>query len=128
MTEAGATMRRDWKPIVWALVVGMLAGAGLMRTFCPHSSGSHRGMVARLIRDLRLDDAQRAKLDQILEAKRQKLEAVRTETRPRFREIHDAVRLEIRALLTPEQQAKFDKIEADWKARREKRRVEEGKR
>ena len=56
----------------------------------------------------------------ILEDKRHKIEDLRAEIRPRFKEIRTSTSVEIRGLLTPEQQQKFDVMNAQWEAKAKK--------
>lgn len=67
-------------------------------------------LVNRLASELQLDAAQQDQVKQILDDRRDRLEAVHREARERFdkeqRDLHAA----IRAVLRPEQQARFDKF------------------
>jgi Spy/CpxP family protein refolding chaperone len=81
-------------------------------------SGSRRGggpppavLVDRLARELDLTAEQRTKIEEVLTARRTRLETVQREVRARFEEEQRGLRDEIRNVLTPEQQEKFDKNE-----------------
>jgi Spy/CpxP family protein refolding chaperone len=75
--------------------------------------GPLRGMlVERLARDLDLTPEQRAKIDAILADRRARLDALQRDARQRFEEEGRGVREQIRGVLTPEQQRKFDEHDA----------------
>jgi len=86
--------------------------------------GSRRGggppprvLVDRLARDLDLTADQRTKIERVLTARRTRLETVQREVRERFDAEQQSLREEIRTLLTPEQQEKFDKSEQQQRSR-----------
>ena len=72
-------------------------------------------MLERFNSQLKLTPAQRSQIKALLDAKRQRMEAMREERREEFRRF---TREEIRKLLTPEQQKKFDRMELEWQVRR----------
>lgn len=81
-------------------------------------SGSRRGggpppavLVERLARELDLTAEQRTKIEEVLTARRTRLETVQREVRERFDAEQRSLRDEIRKVLTPEQQEKFDRNE-----------------
>jgi len=67
-----------------------------------------------LTRELDLDPAQQAKLDEILVSTQQQIATARAERQPRFRAIFADTQKRISDLLTPEQRTKFEKIQADY--------------
>lgn len=83
----------------------------------------HEQALQRFSRQVRLTPQQRAQVASILEAKRQKIDALRADMRPTFEEIRASASAEIRQLLTPAQQQRFDRFEADWHARWERYRA-----
>ena len=117
-------MRLAWKQLIVALVLGGCLGffgaaASLPRLFHHRwESGQfqHR-LLEQFSSKLKLTPEQRTHIAAILEAKRQKIDALRAEIRPRFEEIRTSTGAEIRQLLTPEQQRKFDVMQAKWEAR-----------
>lgn len=111
-------MKSDWKAVAGALLAGILIGAAVQRAFPPHPPRGR--MVAQLTRKLKLSADQKQKLQSIVEAKRRKMDALHEENKPRVMMIRESAREEIYAILTPEQQARFDEIVARWKARRAK--------
>ena len=76
----------------------------------------YQQMLERFGRELKLTPEQKTQVGAILEAKRQKIEALRAEMRPRFQEIRRTTQLDIRRQLTPEQQPKFERMEAESQA------------
>jgi Spy/CpxP family protein refolding chaperone len=69
--------------------------------------------------ELSLTDQQTAAVRAILDETRNEYRAVRKELRPRFEEPRLKARARIRALLTPEQQQKFDAMVAQQDAQRD---------
>ena len=68
-------------------------------------------LVDRLTRDLDLTADQRTKVEDVLTARRTSMEALQRDVRSRFEAEQRNLRDEIRKVLTPEQQEKFDKNE-----------------
>lgn len=122
----------DWKAVLWALVAGILLGVAVTRVvhsrrgFSPERR--HGRMAEMMGRKLKLSPEQKEKLREILKAKREKMRAMRSEMEPKLDELRQSTRLEIRAILTPEQQEKFDRLEEKWRKRQEKMRERAGRR
>ncbi len=66
-------------------------------------------LIDRLDRELQLTDEQRAGIQKIFEARRERLEGVQRDMRSRMDQEQRELQAEIRKVLTPEQQPKFDK-------------------
>lgn len=81
-------------------------------------------VLQRLTRELGLTPAQQAQVEAILRATGVEFARLREEMRPRFSAIRDRSRIQILAVLTPEQQPKFDALAAEWERRWERRRGE----
>ncbi len=119
-------MKLSWKQVVPAFLLG--AAAGLLLSRCCAISAFHRhgsGRFEHYLLDqfsskLQLTEEQRGKVAAILEAKRKKVDALRAEIKPRFEEIRTSTSGEIRQLLNPDQQKKFDQLEAKWSIRRKR--------
>lgn len=62
----------------------------------------------RLTEKLKLTDDQRSQVRSILQTTGEKAKVLREEQRGKWRELMDGNRAQIRAILTPEQQAQFD--------------------
>jgi Spy/CpxP family protein refolding chaperone len=80
--------------------------------------GPTRGLlVERLSRELDLTAEQRGKIDQALTSSRNRLETLQRDVRDRFDAERRAVQDEIRSVLTPDQQRRFDALEKDGRGR-----------
>jgi Spy/CpxP family protein refolding chaperone len=66
-------------------------------------------LIERLERDLRLTAEQRSRLEGIFEARRPRLEDVQKEVMARAEREQRELQAEIRTILTPEQQQRFDR-------------------
>ncbi len=73
----------------------------------------------KMRRDLELDERQAAEVRKILDETRTEYRSLRSEVRPRFDAIRQSARTRIRALLTPDQQKRFDARVAEKDARRD---------
>ena len=82
----------------------------------------YQQMLEKFDRELGLDAGQRGKVEKILQDRRQKMKALKEESRPRYEQIRSSAQMEIRVLLTPEQRPKFDRMEAEWKERKDRSR------
>ncbi len=114
-------MTRAWIKIVAAFLLGGVVGAVGARWSGPYlfhrygeSTQAQARMLQRFSATLHLTPEQRMQVAAIFEAKRQKIEALRAEMRPKFEEIRTSTSAEIRRLLTPEQQPRFDVMETEW--------------
>jgi hypothetical protein len=72
--------------------------------------GDQRAMRTRMGDDLGLSAEQRASLDRILDEKHRQMSVLLAPVRPRMDSISAATRTQIRAILTPAQQADFEKL------------------
>ena len=79
-------------------------------------------MLDRFSSELKLSPEQKDQVKRLLKAKRQKMEMLRAEVRPRYEEVRKSTQAEIQKLLSPEQQKKFNRMEMEWQARRPRRR------
>jgi Spy/CpxP family protein refolding chaperone len=122
-------MTRAWM-LAAALIAGILIGAAGTSYAIAHRwrTPFHERLLTRFSSALQLTPQQREQVGAILEAKRQRIDALRAELRPQFDELRASTSAEIRALLTPEQQGKFDEMEAKraqqiarWRERRKAR-------
>ncbi len=84
----------------------------------------YQQMLDRFSQKLRLTPEQKTQVKAVFEAKRQKMDALRGELRPRFEEIRRSTQEEMQKILTPEQQKRFDRMEAEWQSRLKKRHPE----
>jgi Spy/CpxP family protein refolding chaperone len=91
--------------------LGTATGAALLRHFEPQR-GHRMPPPPMLVRELNLSAEQDAKVREIFERFRPRFDAVVRETFPRVRAINAEMDKEIRAVLTPEQQKRFDELKA----------------
>ena len=116
------------KYIIAAFCVGLLFGIAVgrfsARWWFRHHWGppTEKQLQRRLDRfSARLDltAAQRTQVEAIFRTKREKMNALFEEIGPKLEAVRNSTTEEIRKLLTPEQQAKFDKFhakhETEWK-------------
>ncbi len=100
------------------VVVGMGIGRKLgyerhlayVERFGPRGEESRQHALAVLSRSLRLSKEQTEKIGNILDAARAKGEAIKKETLKNFATIKETINTEIKAVLTPDQQVKFNQL------------------
>jgi len=71
---------------------------------------------------LKLDADQMAKLNQILDETRGRMEETRQKMRPEYQKIHDDQVAKIREILTPDQQVEYDKMRKERDQRQKQSR------
>lgn len=75
--------------------------------------GGGRGHTHRTILDqIDLTPEQRARIDSILQIGRQRMDAFWKETGPGYRALVDSTRAQVRAIMNPEQRARYDELRA----------------
>jgi len=123
MTLTGRTTLKIWLVLLAVFVLGGVTGAALTGLYRSRAAGGaearERAMHDRFEKmrsELNLTDQQTASVRTILDETRNEYRALRTELRPRFEEPRMKARARIRALLTPEQQQKFDAMVAQQDA------------
>ena len=111
------------KKILIGVLIGVVLGAtgSHLYTRCnPRPTNPefrHKFVLRQFSRRLHLNEDQKKQLTLILQEKRKKMDALRTESRPKYEVIRKETREEIRKILTPEQQAKFETLDAELNAR-----------
>ncbi|MCA1556934.1 MAG: hypothetical protein LC731_00140 [Acidobacteria bacterium] len=132
MSERGKTLVKIWLAVVVVFVLGLVTGVSLDSVY-RLSSGNEREarnghnkekVFERMKRDLDLNEQQGTQIRVILEQTREEYRQLRAEVRPRYDSVRQSARMKIRALLTPEQQQKFDAKVAERDARREEEKDE----
>jgi len=121
MTMQGHTTFKIWLVLVVVFVLGSVTGAaitGFYHAMAPNAHPPHERME-KLRRDLSLTDEQMKSVSVILDETRNEYKQLKTELKPRFDEPRQKARTRIRALLSPEQQQKFDAMVAQQDAERE---------
>ena len=125
MTITGRTRLKIWLVLAVVFVLGCVTGVALTGLYRSRASGDRpeareRAMNERFEKmrsELSLTDQQTTAVRTILDETRNEYRALRTELRPRFDEPRQKARARIRALLTPEQQQKFDAMVAQQDAK-----------
>jgi hypothetical protein len=125
MTITGRTTFKIWLVLVVVFILGSVTGAALTGLYRSRASGERpeareRAMKERFEKmrgELSLTDQQTTSVRAILDETRNEYRALRTELRPRFDEPRQKARTRIRALLTAEQQQKFDAMVAQQDAK-----------
>src|SRR5260370_17435692 len=124
MGRRGQTKFKILLVLLGVFVRGAVSGAGLGGLYRSRASSERpekamRERFEKMRSELNLTDEQTKAVSAILEETRNEYRALRTELKPRFDEPRQKARARIRALLTAEQQQKFDAMLAQLTAHRE---------
>lgn len=123
MNPQGRTTLKVWLVLVVVFLLGSLTGGavtGFYRSMSrPNRGGEPRDRMEKIRRDLSLTDDQMKSVSAILDDTKNEYKSLRQELKPRFDEPRQKARVKIRALLTPEQQQKFDAMVAEKDAQRD---------
>ena len=122
MTTQGHTTFKIWLVLVVVFVLGSVTGAaitGFYHAMAHSTRPAPRERMEKLRHDLNLTDEQMKSVSTILDETRNEYKQLKTELKPRFDEPRQKARTRIRALLSPEQQQKFDAFVAQQDAERE---------
>jgi Spy/CpxP family protein refolding chaperone len=122
MTTQGHTTFKIWLVLVVVFVLGSVTGAAITGFYHAMADNTHsapRDRMEKIRRDLNLTDEQMKSVSAILDETRNEYKQLKTELKPRFDEPRQKARTRIRALLSPEQQQKFDAMVAQQDAERE---------
>src|SRR5213593_4149729 len=127
MTEMGRIRLKMWLVLLGVFILGSATGAALTGLYRSRASGDRpeareRAMHERfenMRRELNLTDEQTTAVRAIIDETRNEYRALKTELRPRFEEPRQKARARIRALLTADQQKKFDAMIAQQDAQHE---------
>ena len=84
----------------------------------PHPEFGSKRILDKFTRELNLSAEQKSKVEKILESHMPKMKTLRDSVRPQFNALRESIQTEIRAVLRPDQLAKFDKIVQDFKMKR----------
>lgn len=111
-------MRFDWKQVLPALLLGCLLGfwTGAILGHRRAPRGPER-MLDKFSRELRLEAGQRDSVKTVLETFRPRFDA----QNERLLELRMDMNKEIAKLLDPEQQKRFQEMQARWEARHKRR-------
>lgn len=134
-----------WKAAITVLVclfVGFALGVSYERLTRPHfvpeehfgppgAHGPGRHMqrrMERMARNLELSEDQQRKIEQVFRASHERMKEMRSQIHPRFLKLREETLNQIREVLTPEQQQRFDQIHEKQRLRHERRWKERGRR
>jgi Spy/CpxP family protein refolding chaperone len=122
----GHTTLKVWLVLVVVFVLGTFTGAftvgavtGFYHSMARGDRNAPHDRFEKMRRDLSLTEDQTKSVSTIIDETRNEYRSLRAELRPRFEEPRQKARTRIRALLTPEQQQKFDAMVAQQDAQRD---------
>jgi Spy/CpxP family protein refolding chaperone len=132
MNSQGKVKVQVWLLIAVVFALGAVTGGSLDRVYMakrsalsndnPNRPRAPHRMVERLMSDLNLNDDQVAKVKTILEESRKEFPPSRFAECPGFVQSRARTRARIREALTPEQQKRYDEINAQRDAEMSKER------
>lgn len=102
--------------------IGVTMDRWVLRERLVNEWADPRAMRSKLADDLKLDGAQRARLDTILDTRNRRFEELMAPTRPQLDSVSTEARQQIRELLTPEQQTIYDQMRREREAQRQQER------
>lgn len=129
MTSSGKVKIQVWLMILAVFLLGSVTGASVDRLVFmngkgePHAGGGRRGpgrMVEQMKSDLNLTDEQTTSIRKIFEESRKEFPPWKFNECPGVKESREKTRTQIRAILTPEQQKKYDDFNAQRDAEMKK--------
>ncbi|HMH45548.1 MAG TPA: hypothetical protein VK557_18815 [Pyrinomonadaceae bacterium] len=118
----GHTTLKVWLVLVVVFLLGSFTGGavtGFYHAMARSDRNAPHDRFEKMRRDLSLTEDQTKSVSTILDETRNEYRSLRAELRPRFEEPRQKARARIRALLTPEQQQKFDAMVAQQDAQRD---------
>lgn len=127
MNEKSGTSLKTWLVLLVVFVLGGVTGAGLSGLYRSKANASfresrerdHKAMFEKIRNDLNLNAEQSKGMQKVLDETASEFRALRSDLRPRYEELRLKARAEMRALLTAEQQQKFDTLMVEIDARRQ---------
>ncbi len=128
MIDKAKSRLKTWVVLVVVFVLGGITGAGIAGVYRSNTSASLRGshtrdrqaMFEKMRNDLSLTEEQSKEMRKVLDETGNEFRALRNELRPKYEGLRLKTRGRMRALLTAEQQQKFDALMAEIDARRQK--------
>ena len=118
----GHTTLKVWLVLVVVFLLGTFTGGavtGFYHAMARSDRNAPHDRFEKMRRDLNLTEDQTKSVSAILDETRNEYHSLRAELRPRFEEPRQKARTKIRALLTADQQQKFDAIVAQQDAQRD---------
>jgi|GEM_PF-1460141 len=114
----------NWKHLIIGVLLGSIITVVVVKWKHVRWQEMRQDRYQRLLEKfgskLDLTADQKVKVAAILDVKRQKIDRIRSEVRPRYEEVRLNAREEIRLLLNAEQQKKFEELEKERDERRKK--------
>jgi hypothetical protein len=101
-------------------LIGLWGGAWLHRAALHHArtcASDTQKSLAKLSAELKLDAGQKEAVRAVLESYRAQMKALHDGSSKRFEEIRASMRSDVAKLLNPEQQLRFQDMQARWDAR-----------
>jgi Spy/CpxP family protein refolding chaperone len=99
--------------------IGVTVDRWILRESLVNQWDDPRAMRAKFADDLKLDAAQRARVDTILDSRNKRFDELMAPTRPLLDSVSADARQRIRDLLTPEQQTVYDQMRREREAQRQ---------
>jgi len=119
---------KNWNQIAALLLLSFALGAVAGQWYTKENFRKHwkkgdirQNVLDRFSQKLGLNEEQKRKAAAIFDAKQPKMAALHAEVKPKFDVLRKEAQAEIRAILNPEQQKKFDEMTAQKEKRREER-------
>jgi hypothetical protein len=127
MNENSKSRLKTWLVLVAVFVLGAVTGIGISGVYRSKANASyregrgrdHQAMFEKIRNDLNLNAEQSKDMQKVLEETAGEFRTLRGELRPRYEELRLKARGRMRAILTTEQQQKFDALMAEIDARRQ---------
>ena len=128
MNEKSNSRLKTWLVLVAVFLLGAVTGVGLSGVYRSKANASfregrernHQAMFERIRNDLGLNAEQSKEMQKVLDETAGEFRTLRGELRPRYEELRLKARGRMRAILTADQQQKFDSLMAELDTRREK--------
>jgi hypothetical protein len=119
---------KTWLVLLAVFALGCITGIGIDGVYRTKTSASfresrareHERLFEKIRTDLSLNDEQSTAMRRVLDETANEFRGLRSELRPRYEALRQKTRGRMRALLTPEQQQKFDSLMAEIDAQRQK--------
>ncbi len=118
--------KTSWHAAVITLLIGFAAGTFFSQNkrFCDRTwkhGNMKEHMLQKFSSELNLTEEQKEKVSAIFDAKHPKMMALHDEVRPKFEALRGEAETEIREILTPEQQKKFEEMNARMEKKRQEK-------
>jgi len=129
MKDRSKASFKTWGVLLAVFGLGCITGVGIDGAYRAKTNASFRegrprsdreAMFEKMRSDLNLSEDQAKEMHRVLDETADEFRALRTELKPRYESLRLKTRGQMRALLNPEQQQKFDALIAEIDARRQK--------